>query len=561
MKYLIITGGVLSGLGKGITISSLGLLLQSHGVKVTSIKIDPYLNCDAGTMSPYEHGEVYVLADGGEADLDLGNYERFLDVKLTRDNNITTGKVYKRVIEKERRGDYLGKTVQIIPHATNEIQDWIERVANLPINASGDKADVCLIEVGGTVGDIESMVFLEAVRQLMKRVGRDNAVLCHVSLVPVIGVVGEQKTKPTQTTVKELRATGLSPDFLVCRTATPLEEETKQKISLFCDVPVENVLGVHDVSNIYHVPLVLRQQHAAESILKILKLPYGECHMEKWEQLADLVDHVKDEVRIAIVGKYTHLCDSYISVSKSVKHAAYSIHKNPIIDWVEATDLEDATKESDPEKYRAAWNRLYEADGILVPGGFGSRGVEGMIKAASFARVEKKPYLGICLGLQVAVISYARDVLGLEDANSQEFSETTQHPVVVSMPEHDVEQKGGTMRLGERVSVFRDTEAAEKSVMRKLYGNKKEISERHRHRFEVNPELIDQFEASGLHFVATCTSGERMEVLEMDREDHPFFAATQYHPEFLSRPLKPSPPFLGLVLAASGELNDYLAKM
>lgn len=341
---------------------------------------------------------------------------------------------------------------------------------------------------------------------------------------------------------------------------TPLEEDTKQKIALFCDVPFENVLGVPDVSNIYHVPLVLREQHAAENILKLFELPAKEADMGEWETLAARVDSVEKEVRIAIVGKYTHLCDWYISVSKAVKHAAYAIDAKPVIDWVEATDLEDRTKDTDPAKYQSAWDRLYEADGILVPGGFGDRGIEGMVKAASFARVQKKPYLGICLGLQVAVISYARDVCEMEDANSQEFSKTTTHPVVVSMPEHNVEQKGGTMRLGERVSIFKDS-AASNSIMYKLYGGRKQILERHRHRFEVNPEMVPLLESQGLNFVATCPNNERMEVLEMSREDHPFFVACQYHPEFLSRPLKPSPPFLGLVLAASGKLDDYLAKL
>ena len=551
MRYVVVSGGVLSGLGKGVTASSIGMLLKSLGYRVTAIKIDPYLNSDAGTMSPFEHGEVFVLDDGGEVDLDLGNYERFLDITLTRDNNLTTGKVYSKVIEAERRGDYLGKTVQVVPHITDEIQDWLERVANIPVDGNGDQPDICVIELGGTVGDIESAPFIEALRQFQFRVGRENFILIHVSLVPVVGVVGEQKTKPTQHTVKELRAAGLSPDFLVCRSEDPLEEATKEKLALFCHVDVSHVLSAHDVSNIYRVPILLEEQNVTQMIADKLKLNITEKRplLDAWEEMANHVDSLTDEVTIAMVGKYTGLSDSYLSVIKALQHSAFKVGSKMNICWVEATMLEPESKETSPDKYSQAWNDIKSADGVLVPGGFGNRGIEGKILAANYARENGVPYLGVCLGLQVAVIEYARNVLGLVGANSTEFDEDTPHPTVIFMPEGSRTHMGGTMRLGSRQTNLQ----TENCDAYRLYNGAKEIHERHRHRYEVNPDMIPQLESAGLRFVGKDTEGQRMEIIEL--EGHPYFFATQYHPEFKSRPTRPSPPFFGLVEAALKSKN------
>lgn len=546
MRYVVVSGGVLSGLGKGVTASSIGMLLKSLGYRVTSIKIDPYLNSDAGTMSPFEHGEVFVLDDGGEVDLDLGNYERFLDITLTRDNNLTTGKVYAKVIEAERRGDYLGKTVQVVPHITDEIQDWVERVAQVPVDGNGDSPDICIIELGGTVGDIESAPFVEALRQFQFRVGRENFVLVHVSLVPVIGVVGEQKTKPTQHTVKELRAAGLSPDFLVCRAEEPLARETKEKLALFCHVDESHVLSAHDVSNLYRIPLLLEEQNTTVMIAEKLRLeiPDERPLLEDWRAMAERVDSLDSEVTIAMVGKYTGLSDSYLSVIKALQHSAYKVGAKMNISWVEATLLEPESAESKPELQAQAWADLKRADGILVPGGFGTRGVEGKMLAAQYAREGEVPYLGICLGLQVAVIEFARNVLGLSGANSTEFDEDTPHPAVIFMPEGSRTHMGGTMRLGSRQTNLQTTECA----AYELYGGEMEIHERHRHRYEVNPDMVEKMESAGLRFAGRDTSGQRMEIIEL--ADHPYFFATQYHPEFKSRPNRPSPPFFGFVRAA-----------
>jgi CTP synthase len=549
MKYVVVTGGVLSGLGKGITASSIGVLLKSAGLSVTSVKIDPYLNCDAGTMSPFEHGEVYVLDDGGEVDLDLGNYERFLDISLTKDNNITTGKVYQAVIERERRGDYLGKTVQVIPHITNEIQEWIERVANISSDGSGEIPDACVIELGGTVGDIESAPFVEALRQFQFRVGEDNICFVHVSLVPVMGPVGEQKTKPTQHTVKELRGLGIIPDILVCRSEHPLNTETREKLAAFCHVSPEAVVSAHDVSNIYRIPILLEEQGVSKVLAKEIgfELPDSRPLLEDWIKMADTVDNLDEIIKIAMVGKYTGLSDSYLSVIKALQHSSYEVNRKLEINWIESESLDDKKLADDPEKYSEAWDVLKNADGILVPGGFGIRGIEGKIKAAENARINKIPYLGVCLGLQIATIEFCRNVLGMENANSTEFDENTPQPAVVFMPEISKTHMGGTMRLGTKPTPF----LVEDCKIKRLYGNKTYVDERHRHRYEVNPELIEQIESAGLIYVGKDETGQRCEIMELN--DHPYYVGTQYHPEFKSRPGKPSPPFLGLLMAAAGK--------
>ena len=546
MKYVVVTGGVLSGLGKGITASSIGVLLKSAGLRLTSVKIDPYLNSDAGTMSPFEHGEVFVLDDGGEVDLDLGNYERFLDVALTRENNITTGKVYANVIEKERRGDYLGKTVQVVPHITNEIQDWIERVAHVSADGSGETPDACVIELGGTVGDIESAPFVEALRQFQFRVGQENVCFVHVSLVPVMGPVGEQKTKPTQHTVKELRGLGIIPDILVCRSEKPLEEETRAKLAAFCHVGTDAVVSAHDVSNLYQIPISLYEQSVLNKVANHLgfEVPDSLPMLDDWKHMADKVDRLEEQVHIAMVGKYTGLSDSYLSVIKALQHSAYTVDRKLVIDWIESTDLDphDVT-----EKHDEAWNLLKAADGILVPGGFGNRGVEGKIAAANYARIHNVPYLGVCLGLQIATIEFCRNVLGLENANSTEFDENTPNPAVVFMPEISKTHMGGTMRLGTKPTPF----LVDDCKMRRLYGGAGHVDERHRHRYEVNPDLIERIEAEGLVYVGKDETGQRCEIMEL--ENHPYYVGTQYHPEFKSRPNRPSPPFLGLLKAAVGQ--------
>lgn len=559
MKYVVVSGGVVSGLGKGVTASSIGVLLKNCGFRVTSIKIDPYLNMDAGTMSPFEHGEVFVLDDGGEADLDLGNYERFLDVTLGKDNNITTGKIYQRVIEKERKGDYLGKTVQVVPHVTDEIQEWIQRVAHQPVDGRDGVPDVCVIELGGTVGDIESMPFVEALRQFQFRVGTDNMFLVHVSLVPVLGVVGEQKTKPTQHSVQVLRSLGLSPNMLACRCENPLEDSVREKLALFCHVPKEHVLTMHDVTNIWRVPLIMESQNAHAVILKALGLPNANLlDLSIWRTtLAERWDSLTEPVCIAMVGKYTGLSDAYLSVIKSLQHACMDARLKLKLEWVEASLLEEATKEKDPAQYEASWQKLKDAAGILVPGGFGNRGVQGKILAAEFARKNKVPYLGICLGMQIAVIEFARNVLGMTDANSTEFEPGTSQPAVVFMPEGSTTHKGGTMRLGARRTLLQTVNC----ISAKLYQQTEHLDERHRHRYEVNPDLVTKLEAAGMLFVGRDETGQRMEILELadNPPDHPFFVAAQFHPEFKSRPGKPSPLFLGFILAAGKKLDSYLS--
>ncbi|GAA5897079.1 hypothetical protein JCM5296_004289 [Sporobolomyces johnsonii] len=564
MKYILVSGGVISGIGKGVIASSTGLLLKTLGFNVTAIKIDPYMNIDAGTMSPTEHGEVFVLDDGGEADLDLGNYERYLNVTLGRDNNITTGKIYREVIEKERRGDYLGKTVQVIPHVTDAIQDWVERVAQIPVDESGKTPEVCIIELGGTVGDIESAPFVEAMRQFQFRVGHDNFALLHVSLVPSIN--GELKTKPTQASIRDLRGLGLTPDLIACRCPAELPLSVTSKISMFCHVANEQVLAVHDVSSLYHVPLLLKAQGLITFLEKRLKLDLvkrddarvakGNKLMTMWKELTVGHDRLFDKVSIVLVGKYTSLQDSYTSVVKSLEHASMQCGRKLNITWVEASDLEPEAQHERPKEFHAAWQAVCTANGILVPGGFGVRGTEGMIAAAKWAREKKVPYLGICLGFQIAVIEFARHVVGLKDAHSAELDEKTPHPVIIFMPEISKTHLGGTMRLGLRPTIFQPK--TEWSKVRQLYGGAETIWERHRHRYEVNPAYVKQIEAKGLLFTGRDERGERMQVAEL--KDHPYFAGLQAHPEFCTRPLNPSPAYLGFIAASAGVLAEQIER-
>jgi CTP synthase len=548
MKYIVVTGGVVSGLGKGVTISSMGRLLQAAGLRVTAIKIDPYLNVDAGTMSPFEHGEVFVLDDGGETDLDLGNYERFLNLRLTKEHNITTGKIYRHVILQERRGDYLGKTVQVVPHITDEIQEWIERVAKIPTSEDGLEADVCLIEVGGTVGDIESSVFLEALRQFQFRVGSDNFLLCFVSLVPIISE--EQKTKPTQHGVKDLRSLGLSPAVIFCRSTQQLLDQTREKISSFCHVPSDHVLSVHDVTNVYQVPMLLQAQNLHELLKNKLKLDLKVPDLGEWAAMANKMGQWDKTVTICLIGKYTGLQDSYLSVIKALRHAAIECQHKLDLQWVEATQLEEQNQE--------AWDKVKAAQGIIVPGGFGNRGFLGKTLAAQYCRENNIPYLGVCLGFQAQVVEYCRNVLDMKEADSTEFDENTPHPVVFFMPEIDKTTMGGNMRLGSRMTKFTHPVLPDgsTSIVKQLYNGAESILERHRHRYEINPKYVDQVHDGGLKMVGRDETGERMEVAELP--GHPYYVGVQYHPEYKSRPLKPSPPFHGLILAACGQLQEYL---
>ncbi|WP_226004364.1 glutamine hydrolyzing CTP synthase [Natrinema salinisoli] len=527
-KFIFVTGGVMSGLGKGITAASTGRLLKNAGFDVTAVKIDPYLNVDAGTMNPYQHGEVYVLEDGGEVDLDLGNYERFLDIDMTSDHNITTGKTYQHVIEKERAGDYLGKTVQIIPHITDDIKRRIREAA--------EGTDVCIIEVGGTVGDIEGMPYLEALRQFAHEEPEENVLFTHVTLVPY-SKNGEQKTKPTQHSVKEVRSIGLQPDVIVGRCEDRLDPKTKEKIALFCDIPTEAVFSNPDVEDVYHVPLMVEDEGLDQYVLEHFglddeALPEGQ-RTNEWR---DIVTTEKTgEIDIALVGKYD-LEDAYMSIHESLKHAGFEVGSDVNVHWVAADELSEGHD-----------GQLEDVDGIIVPGGFGMRGSEGKIEAVRYARENDVPFLGLCLGFQMAVVEYARNVLGLEGAHSAEMEEDTPHPVIDILPEqYEVEDMGGTMRLGEHTTVIEP-----ETLAYELYGDTS-CSERHRHRYEVNPEYFDAFEDEPLVF--SGTAGNRMEILEL--EDHPFFFGTQFHPEYTSRPGQPSPPFLGLVEAVLEQAAD-----
>ncbi|KAJ5084186.1 CTP synthase [Penicillium alfredii] len=570
MKYVLVSGGVISGVGKGIIASSTGLLLKTTGLAVTSIKIDPYINIDAGTMAPTEHGEVYVTDDGGEMDLDLGNYERYLLTTLSRDHNITTGKIYQQVIERERIGHYLGKTVQVVPHVTNAIQDWIERVARIPVDESRAEPDVCIIELGGTVGDIESAPFIHAISQLQRRAGKGNFIQIHVSYVPVIppGPDGEQKTKPTQRAISDVRSAGLNPDLIACRCEQPLEDATIQKIANMSSMEQYQVVAVHNVTTTYHVPLLLEKQKLIHTISNLLDLPsiprpadrieQGNRMWKDWIDLARGQDYLHDTVSIALVGKYTSLKDAYISVSKALEHAAMYCRKKIEVIWVDASHLEDETFENAPAEYHKAWHAVCTADGVLVPGGFGTRGTEGMMKAITWARTKKKPFLGVCLGMQLATLEYSRNVAGIEDAGSEELHPKAKNHAIIYMPEVDKDKLGGTMRLGKHPCIFQ--EGTEWSRLRALCGpTATQVEERHRHRYEVNPAMIDTLEKAGLSFIGRDVKGERMEIIEI--RDHPWFVGVQFHPEYLSRVLMPSKAFLGFFAASAGCLDEVTEAM
>ncbi|KAL2194041.1 hypothetical protein P885DRAFT_43800 [Corynascus similis CBS 632.67] len=539
--------------GKGIIASSTGLLLKTLGLRVSCIKIDPYVSVDAGLMAPAEHGECFVLCSGGEVDLDLGNYERYLSVRLTSEHNITTGKVYLNVIQKERRGDYLGKTVQIVPHVTDSIKDWIKRVSKIPVDGSSEEPDVCIIELGGTIGDIESVMRHEA--------GLGNFMNIHVSYVPTVH--GEQKTKPTQHAVKSIRSHGLIPDIVACRCETPLAEPTIAKLALHCQVEADQVLVVRDMPTIYQVPLLLREQKLIpqlQSKLALDKLAVSPDMAAQGTALWDLWKSVvtptyQEEVKIALVGKYITCQDAYISVVKALEHSAMRIRRKLNLMWIDSSDLEPTTGGGAAQaKYHKAWHDVSTAEGIIVPGGFGHRGTEGMMRVTKWARENNIPFLGVCLGFQVAAIQFARDLCDMPEATSEEFDAQAKHRVVVNMPELDRENMGGTMRLGLRKTIFQ--QGTEWSRARALYGGVEVIEERHRHRYEINPQLVETLENRGLHFVGKDETGERMEVFEL--KDHPFFVGTQFHAEYQSQVVHPSRPYLGFIAASAGCLDQVL---
>ena len=525
-KFIFVTGGVVSGLGKGITAASLGRLLKLRGYKIASQKLDPYMNVDPGTMSPFQHGEVYVTEDGAETDLDLGHYERFIDENLTKYSNLTSGKVYWNVLNKERRGEYLGETVQIIPHVTNEIKAFIKK------NAETTKADIMITEIGGTVGDIESQPFLEAIRQLSLEVGRRNCLFIHVCLVPYISGSDEFKTKPTQHSVKEMQSLGISPDIIVTRTDSEIDEGIKKKISLFCNVPVDCVISNTTLPCLYEAPLMLHKNGLDVVALRELGLEERPINIKPWEEMVNTIHARKGEVKVALVGKYVKLHDAYLSVVEALSHASYIAGRNLTIKWVNSDDV---TKETAPEIFK-------DCGGIIVPGGFGNRGIEGMISACEYARENHVPYFGICLGMQITVIEFARHVLGYLDANSREFDENSKHLVIDLMPDQKGLIKGGTMRLGAY-----PCKIVPNSMMGKAYG-KLEISERHRHRYEYNNKYKDELVKGGLKVTGTSPDGHLVETVEIENED--FFVGVQYHPEFKSRPNHPHPLFREFVLAA-----------
>ncbi len=525
VKYIFITGGVVSSLGKGLAASSLGALLESRGLRVTLQKFDPYLNVDPGTMSPYQHGEVYVTDDGAETDLDLGHYERFTHARLTREHNWTTGRIYEAIIAKERRGDYLGNTVQVIPHVTNEIKAAIKKVSQ--------DVDVVIAEIGGTVGDIESQPFLEAIRQMRHELGRENTAFVHVTLVPHIRTAGELKTKPTQHSVKELRAIGIQPDILLCRTDRSMPREVKSKIALFCNLDEEGVITAKDVGSIYEVPLVLAEEGVDEQLLKLLRMEAGPRDLRAWEELARNIGNPSGRVTIGVVGKYVELKDAYKSLTEALMHGGVAHQLATDIAWIEAEGVEEGN-----------WERqLEDLDGILVPGGFGKRGIAGLINAIQYAREQKVPFFGICLGMQCAVIEYARHVCGLKGADSSEFDPSTPHRVIYKLRElRGIDDLGGTMRLGAWPCKIEHG-----SFAHRAYGTL-EISERHRHRYEFNREYEDTLVGQGLKITGATADGTYVEIVEL--EDSPWFLGCQFHPEFKSKPFDPHPLFKAFVGAA-----------
>lgn len=527
VKYVFVTGGVVSGLGKGITAASLGRLLKARGYRVTMQKFDPYINIDPGTMNPIQHGEVFVTDDGAETDLDLGHYERFIDESLTKNSNVTAGKVYWSVLQKERRGDFGGGTVQVIPHITNEIKSRFYR------NFTSDETHIAIIEVGGTVGDIESQPFLESIRQFQHEVGHENAILIHVTLIPYLRVSGELKTKPTQSSVKELQGMGIQPDIIVCRSEQPLDQALKDKISLFCNVPNGHVLQNLDVEHLYEAPLAMEQENLAKVACECLHLPCPEPDLKDWISMVEALRNPTQDVTISLVGKYTQLHDAYISVVEALKHGGIASHATVNINWVDSELVNDENVDE----------MLKDSDGIIVPGGFGDRGVEGMISAAKYAREHKIPYLGLCLGMQVSIIEYARHVCKLNDAHSIELDASTTHPVIALMPDQNgVEDIGGTLRLGSYPCVLDKTSKAYE-----VYGDET-IHERHRHRYEVNNDYRETLTKNGMKLCGLSPDGRIVEMIEIP--DHPWFIATQAHPELKSRPNRPHPLFRGFVQAA-----------
>ncbi|WP_416198758.1 MAG: CTP synthase [Sporanaerobacter sp.] len=525
-KYIFVTGGVVSSLGKGITAASLGQLLKSRGLKVTIQKFDPYINVDPGTMSPYQHGEVFVTDDGGETDLDLGHYERFIDINLSKNSNTTTGKIYWSVLNKERKGEYLGRTVQVIPHITNEIKERIKRAGK------EKEVDVVITEIGGTVGDIESLPFLEAIRQFKSDIGRENVMYIHVTLVPYLSKAGELKTKPTQHSVKELRSIGIQPDVLICRTEKPLSEDLKDKIALFCDLEPSEVIQNLDAETLYEVPLMLEKEGLPELVIEHLGLECNELDLKEWKGIVEKVKNPKGKVTVALVGKYVELKDAYISVAEALKHGGIENDLDVDIKWVHSEDLDESN----------CCEVLKGVDGILVPGGFGDRGVDGKICAIKFARENKVPYLGICLGMQLAVVEFARNVAGLKDAHSSELNPNTNYPVIDLMPEQrDIDEMGGTMRLGLYPCKLKEGTKAFEAYKDEL------IYERHRHRYEFNNEYRDTFIENGLVVSGTSPDERLVEIVEL--KDHPWFVAVQFHPEFKSRPTRSHPLFREFIKA------------
>lgn len=533
VKYVFVTGGVVSGLGKGITAASLGRLLKMRGYKVTMQKFDPYINIDPGTMNPIQHGEVFVTDDGAETDLDLGHYERFIDESLTKQSNVTTGKIYWSVLSKERRGDFGGGTVQVIPHITNEIKSRFYR------NDGCEDTQIAIIEVGGTVGDIESQPFLESIRQFQHDVGRENAILIHVTLIPYLKASGEIKTKPTQASVKELQGMGIQPDIIVCRTEVPLEQEIKDKIALFCNVPAKHVMQNLDVETLYEAPLAMEKEHLADIACECLDLDCPKPDVKEWEDMVHALKHPEKEATIALVGKYTALHDAYISVVEALKHGAVAHNASVNIKWVPSDDVT-------PENVEEF---LGDVDGIIVPGGFGDRGIEGMITSIKYARENNVPFLGLCLGMQLAIVEFARHVLGFTDAHSVELNPSTTHPLIHLMPEQDgVEDLGGTLRLGSYPCILQDG-----SLAHSVY-NAHEIHERHRHRYEVNNYYREDLQKGGLNLSGLSPDGRIVEMCEID--SHPWFLATQAHPEFKSRPNRPHPLFAGFLGAAIKKMEN-----